>query len=525
MPVKTSHIDTFVIDNLPPQSEWPEFQFNLLEVNYPERLNAAREILKSAPEKIAIHSDGKTWTYGEVDKTSNQIAQVLVDEMGLVPGNRVLLRAPNSPMMAMCWLAVLKAGGIAVATMPMLRAVELGKVIKKAKVSHALCDTRMVDELDFENMITFHNGELEQKLKAKPEDFEIVETASTDPALLAFTSGTTGKPKACIHFHRDIMAMADTFSKHILKPEGDEIFGGTPPFSFTFGLGGLLVFPFIVGASTLLNETKGIEALAAEIEKFKITTLFTSPTAYRALLGLSEKYDFSSLRKCVSAGETLPKATSDAWTKATGVRPIDGIGATELIHIFISASGEDIRPGATGKAVPGFEAVVVDEKYQPLPKGSTGFLAVKGPTGCRYLDDERQGDYVKNGWNITGDVFHLDEEGYFWFKARSDDMIVSGGYNISGPEVEEGLLTFEAVFECAVVSSPDEKRGNIAKAFVVLHEGEKGSPEMVKTLQDHVKASIAPYKYPRAIEFVSELPKTETGKIQRFKLRQQEQGK
>ena len=339
------------------------------------------------------------------------------------------------------------------------------------------------------------------------------------------TSGTTGKPKACVHFHRDIMAMADTFSRFILKPESDEVFAGTPPLSFTFGLGGLLVFPFAVGATTVLNETKGIEALAAEIEKFKVTTLFTSPTAYRALLGFADKYDFSSLKKCVSAGETLPKATSDAWTKATGVRPIDGIGATEIIHIFISASGDDIRPGATGKSVPGYEAVVLDENYQPLPKGNTGFLAVKGPTGCRYLDDDRQEDYVKGGWNVTGDIFHLDEEGYFWFKARSDDMIVSGGYNISGPEVEEGLLTHEAVFECAVVSSPDEKRGNIAKAFVVLQEGEGGSPEMIKTLQDHVKASIAPYKYPRAIEFVSELPKTETGKIQRFKLRQQELAK
>lgn len=522
MSQETSHKDTFVIDNLPPENEWPEFHFNLPEVNYPDRLNAARELLKAPPDRIAILSDNKNWTFDEVDKTSNQIARVLVEDMGLVPGNRVLLRAPNSPIMAMCWLAVLKAGGIAVPTMPLLRAGELKKVIAKAKVSHALCDTRMCKELDFENVMTFHGGELEEKLKDKPEDFESVDTASTDPALLAFTSGTTGEPKACVHFHRDIMAMADTFSRFVLKPEEEEIFAGTPPLSFTFGLGGLLVFPFAVGASTLLNETKGIDELAAEIEKFKVTTLFTSPTAYRALLGFVDKYDFSSLKKCVSAGETLPKATSDAWTKATGVRPIDGIGATEIIHIFISASGDDIRPGATGKPVPGYEAVVLDENYQPLPKGNTGFLAVKGPTGCRYLGDTRQSDYVKNGWNVTGDVFHLDEEGYFWFKARSDDMIVSGGYNISGPEVEEGLLTHEAVFECAVVSAPDEKRGNIAKAFVVLHDGKGGSPELIKTLQDHVKASIAPYKYPRAIEFVAQLPKTETGKIQRFKLRQQE---
>ena len=312
MSIKTSHKDTFVIDNLPAEHEWPELAFKLPEVNYPDRLNAATELLKADPDKVAILSDDKNWTYGEVDKTSSQIAHVLVEDMGLVPGNRVLLRAPNSPMMAVCWLAVLKAGGVAVPTMPMLRAVELKKVIKKAKVSHALCDSRMGDELNFENMMTFHKGELEEKLASKSENFEIVDTAATDPALLAFTSGTTGKPKACVHFHRDIIAMVDTFSKHILKPEAHEIFAGTPPLSFTFGLGGLLVFPFAVGASSVLNETKGIEAVAAEIEKFKVTTLFTSPTAYRALLGFIDKYDFSSLKKCVSAGETLPRATSDA---------------------------------------------------------------------------------------------------------------------------------------------------------------------------------------------------------------------
>ncbi len=524
MPIETCHIDTFVIDYLPPKDQWPDLSFDLPELQYSKQLNAALELLRADPQRVAILSEEKTWTYGEVDKTSNQIAHVLVDDMGLVPGNRVLLRAPNSPMMAMCWLAVLKTGGIAVPTMPLLRAVELDKVIEKAKVSHALCDTRMVKELNFDKVMTFHKEDLEKNLADKPDSFEALKTQATDPALLAFTSGTTGKPKACIHFHRDIMAMADTFSRHILQPEPGEIFGGTPPLSFTFGLGGLLVFPFAVGAATVLNETKGLEPMAAEIEKFKITTLFTSPTAYRGLLGFAKKYDFSSLRKCISAGETMPKATSDAWTKATGVRPIDGIGATEMIHIFISASGDDIRPGATGKPVPGFKATVLDDNGKPLPKGSTGFLAVKGPTGCRYLDDRRQGDYVKNGWNVTGDVYHLDEDGYFWFKARSDDMIVSGGYNISGPEVEEGLLTHPAVFECAVVSSPDEKRGNIVKAFVVLKKGFQGSNELLKSLQDHVKATIAPYKYPRAIEFISALPKTETGKIQRFKLRQQELG-
>ncbi len=523
--MKTAHKDTFVLDRLPAKSDWPELLFSIPEVRYPEKMNAAIDLMKALPNRTAIQSLHKTWTYGQVDVASNKIARILSDNMGLVPGNRVLLRGPNSSSMATSLLGVWKAGGVAVPTMPMLRKVELDKVIEKARIDLAICDSRMLAELDFAPTLTFHNGDLDEEMAFKSPFFDPVETFATDPALLAFTSGTTGKPKACVHFHRDIMAMADTFSKHILKPEEDEIFAGTPPLSFTFGLGGLLVFPFAAGASVLLNETKGLEALAREIQAYKVTTLFTSPTAYRGLLGFRNDFDFSSLKKCVSAGETMPKATSDAWYEATGVRPIDGIGATELIHIFISSSGDDIRPGATGKAVPGYEAAVLDDQYRPLPPGSTGHLGIKGPTGCRYLDDPRQRDYVKNGWNVTGDVFEQDKDGYFWFKARSDDMILSGGYNISGPEVEEGLLTHEAVFECAVVGCPDEERGNIVKAFVVLGDGFSGSAEMVKTLQDHVKATIAPYKYPRVIEFVADLPKTETGKIQRFKLRQQENGR
>ena len=530
--MKTALRDTFVIDNLPPIEEWPELVFDIPEVNYPEHLNAACVLLKNDPAGIAIRFEGGTWTYREVDEISNKIARVLVEDMRLVSGNRVLLRAPNSPMMAACWLAVLKAGGVVVATMPLLRSVELFKVIEKARVSHALCDSRMMDELldaqvkskTLRTIMTFEKGELEERLKIKPGDFDAVKTYSLDPAILAFTSGTTGSPKACIHFHRDVMAMADTFSRYILKPEANEVFAGTPPLSFTFGLGGMLVFPFAVGASSVFNSAKGIEAVARDIETFKVTTLFTSPTAYRGLLGFVDKYDFSSLKKCVSAGETLSKTTLDAWFEVTGVRLIDGIGSTEMIHIFISASGDDIRLGATGKPVPGFRAVILDDNYEPLPPGNTGFLGVKGPTGCRYLDDERQSDYVKGGWNVTGDVFHQDKDGYFWFKARSDDMIVSGGYNIAGPEVEDSLLAHEAVFECAVVASPDEKRGSIVKAFVVLKNSAAASEEMVKALQDHVKATIAPYKYPRAIEFVEALPKTETGKIQRFKLRQQDKG-
>jgi len=395
---KTALKDTFVFDNLPPIEAWPDLLFDIPEVNYPEYLNSAVVLLDNDPDRVAIRSDSQTWTYGEVDIITNQIAAVLVQDMGLETGNRVLLRAPNSPLMAACLLAVLKSGGVVVPTMPMLRSVELLKVLDKAKISHALCDSRMMEELldaetkskTLQNVMTFEGGELDQRMRKKDGLFEAVKTWSHDPALLAFTSGTTGSPKACIHFHRDIMAMADTFSRHTLNSTGDEVFSGTPPISFTFGLGGLLVFPFAVGASAVLNSAKGIEALASDIEKFKVTTLFTSPTAYRALLGFTEKYDFSSLEKCISAGETLPKATSDAWFKAIGLRLIDGIGSTELIHIFISTAGGDIRPGATGKPVPGYQAAVLDDDYKPLPPGSTGFLGVKGPTGCRYLDDERQ---------------------------------------------------------------------------------------------------------------------------------------
>jgi 2-aminobenzoate-CoA ligase len=522
--MKTAHKDTFVIDNLPPKDQWPELIFDIPEVQYPEKMNAAVELLKASPERAAIHSLHKTWTFGQVDVDSNKIAHILVNDLGLVPGNRVLLRGPNSSSLAICFLAVLKAGGVAVLTMPMLRKVELNEVMEKARIDLALCDSRMLMELDFTPTATFHNGDLDQAKEFAPPNFDPVETYATDPAQLAFTSGTTGKPKACVHFHRDIMAMADTFSKHILKPEPDEIFAGTPPLSFTFGLGGLLVFPFVAGASVLLNETQGLEALAQEIEAYKITTLFTSPTAYRALLGFADRYDFSSLKTCVSAGEIMPKATSDAWTKATGIRPIDGIGATEMIHVFISASGKDIRPGATGKPVPGYRACVLDERGNDLPKGSTGRLAVKGPTGCRYLDDDRQRDYVRNGWNVTGDIYREDEDGYFWYVSRTDDMIITGGYNVAGPEVENALLTHPAVQECAVVGIPDAARGQIVKAFIVAKDKEQEGPALAKALQDHVKAAIAPYKYPRAVEFVAALPKTRTGKVQRYTLREKETG-
>jgi len=530
--MKTALKDTFVLDNMPDASDCPEITFDLPELEYPSMLNAAEILLKNDPDRVAVLTTEGNWSYGELARKVNQIAHVLVDDMGLVSGNRVLLRAPNTAMMAACWLAVLKAGGVAVSTMPLLRAKELAKVIDKAQVTHALCEAGMLEELHLARektktlgaVLTFgKGGDLEGKMTTKPSDFKAVDTYANDPALLAFTSGTTGKPKACIHGHCDILTMANTFSRNILQAGRNEIFAGTPPLSFTFGLGGLLVFPFAVGAATVLDGTHGIEGLAKDIDRFGVTTLFTSPTAYRALLTIADNYDFSSLKKCVSAGETLSRATSDAWLEKTGIRLIDGIGSTEMIHIFISASGDDIRPGATGKPIPGFKACILGEDDKPLKIG-VGRLAVKGPLGCRYLDDPRQKEYVIGGWNVTGDIYKVDEEGYFWFQARSDDMIVSSGYNIAGPDVENALLSHDAVFECAVVGIADEKRGQIIKAFVVLNERAKPGPEIVQELQDYVKATIAPYKYPRAIDFLNKLPKTETGKIQRFKLRAKDFG-
>lgn len=525
----TAHVDTFVRDRLPPQAAWPELTFSLPELRYPQRLNAATALLQDRPASIAIRQEDGHWTYSEVDCRSNQIARVLVDDMKLIPGERVLLHGFNTAMTAACWLAILKAGGVVVASMPLLRAKELATLLAKSRATHALCEAALVDELATAQttvswtlrLVTYGTGgELDRHILNQSSAFEALATYAHDPALIAFSSGTTGEPKGCVHFHRDLLAMADTFSRHILKPRPSDIFVGTPPLSFTFGLGGLLVFPFHVGASTVLNNSKGVEGLARDIEHFRATTLFTSPTAYRALLALATSYDFSSLLTCVSAGEALPRATSDAWFKTMGVRPIDGIGSTEMIHIFISASGKDIRPGATGKPVPGYEARLLDENGTVLPQGSTGRLAVKGPTGCRYLSDSRQAQYVQGGWNITGDIYREDEEGYFWYVTRADDMIVTGGYNVAGPEVEHALLSHPAVKECAVVGAADDARGQIVKAYVVVQDALTADSALVSTLQNHVKATIAPYKYPRAVEFVSALPKTLSGKIQRYKLRQ-----
>lgn len=532
----SAHVDSYVRDHLPDPADWPELIFELSELQYPDQMNAAERLIDQAigeghGRRIAIYSSAGNWSYAELYEAANRVANVLVNQTGLVPGNRVLLRCPNNPALAAQWLGVLKAGGVVVVTMPMLRAGELETIIKKAKISHAVVDQRLADEMNaaagdcpqLKHLLTCgENGTLEAAMASEDASFETVATASDDPALLAFTSGTTGEPKACVHFHRDIMAMVDSFSRHIIKPQESEVFAGSPPLAFTFGLGGLLVFPLAARAATVLDETTGPKALLEAIAQFRITTLFTAPTAYRAMLAMLKDHDVSSLRKCVSAGDTIDKATSDAWLEATGVRPIDGIGATEMIHIFISAAGDDIRPGATGKPVPGYQAALLDDDGNVMHQG-TGRLAVKGPTGCRYLDDARQKDYVHEGWNVTGDTYTIDEDGYFWFQARNDDMIVSGGYNIAGPEVEAALMAAPEVAECAVVGAPDAARGQIVKAHVVLAEGFEASEARAKALQDFVKATIAPYKYPRAVEFVQSLPKTQTGKIQRFRLRQAEE--
>jgi 2-aminobenzoate-CoA ligase len=532
----SAHIDTFAGDHLPSREAWPELVFDLPELRYPERLNAAAALLDDmavggAGERPCVHTAKGIWSYRDLLEKANRIARVLTEDMGLVPGNRMLLRAANTPMLVASWFGALKAGGVVVATMPHLRASELSTIVEKAQISHALTDARLVEELDgaraeqpiLSNVMTFGpGGELEARMETKGSSFKTVETASEDVVLIAFTSGTTGSPKGCMHFHRDILAVCDTFARHLLDPRPDEVFTGTPPLAFTYGLGGLVLFPMRFGASLLPIEQPGPDALLEAIETHRVTTLFTAPTAYRGLLNRVGETGLSSLRKCVAAGESLPRATSDAWFGRTGIRIIDGIGSTEMLHIFISAAGEEIRPGSTGKPVPGYRAMVADDEMRPLPPGEVGRLAVRGPTGCRYLADPRQSDYVVDGWNVTGDAYLMDEDGYFWFQARTDDMIVSSGYNIAGPEVEAALMEHDAVGECAVVASPDEERGNVVKAFIVTREGVAGDEALIGELQDFVKGRIAPYKYPRAIVFIDELPKTQTGKIQRFVLRERE---
>jgi 2-aminobenzoate-CoA ligase len=529
--MRSAQVDSFVRDRLPPLEAQPDFLFDLPELNYPERLNGAVEVIGSArADALAVINDAGAWTYGEMRDLSDRIARLLVEEEGLVPGNRVLLRGPNGAMLFAAWLGVLKAGGILVTTMPLLRAGEVSTFLERGQVHHAIVDERCLDDFMaaadatglIRSLLVYRGdsggGPLEGRLDGVAPGFAPADTHRDDVAMIAFTSGTTGTPKGCVHYHRDLLASADSFARYVLKPEAGERWACSAPIAFTFGLGMILTFPWRFGGTAVTIEQAGPKALLEAVAKHRVNRLATAPTAYKAMLALLREHDLSSLQHCVSAGEPLPAATWQAWKEATGIGIVDGIGATEMMHIFISAAGEDIRPGATGKAVPGYRACVLGEDGEPLPSG-TGRLAVKGPTGCRYFDDPRQADYVQSGWNVTGDTYRQDEAGYFWFVARSDDMIVSAGYNIAAPEVENALHAHPAVQECAVVGVPCEARGRKVKAFVVPAPGHEASQELARALQDHVKQAIAPYKYPREVEFVAALPKTATGKLQRFQLR------
>lgn len=534
----SGHVDGFCRDRLPPRALWPVLRHDLLPAlaAHPPRLNAAVALLDAAlaagwGDRPLFRAGGETWSYARVAETSRRVARVLVDALGLVPGNRVLLRAPNTPMHAACWFAVLRAGGVAVCTMPLLRARELAYVADRAAVDLALCDARLAEACEAAmgsrpagRSICFApdgSGALDALVRRASDDAPACDTAADDVALVAFTSGTTGEGKGTMHTHRDVLAVCDCFPPHVLRPTPDDVFGGTPPFAFTFGLGGLVLFPVRIGASAVLLEQGSPAALLDAIERERVTVTFTAPTAYRAMAGLLAGRDVGALRRCVSAGEPLPRSTFELWRSLTGIPIIDGIGATELLHIFISAADDDIRPGSTGRVVPGYEACVVDAAGREVPRGTVGRLAVRGPTGCRYLDDPaRQRAYVQHGWNLTGDSYVQDADGWFWYQARTDDLIVSAGYNIAGPEVESALLQHEAVQECGVVGVPDAERGQLVKAYVVLRPGVQPGPELARALQEHVKRTIAPYKYPRAVAFVDALPRTATGKLQRFRLRE-----
>lgn len=533
----SAHRDTFARDNLPPREQWPDLIFPLPELQYPDQINSVSEFVDSwvrqgHGERPVIYGARGSLTYKQLQEQVDSVAHILTTDLGLVPGNRVLLRGANSAVMAICWLAVVKAGLIAVATMPLLREKELVDAITLAQVSTAICDKQLDAELQaaqqrcpvLQRILYFNDTSadgLEARMSRWQTPFQAVETAADDTALIAFTSGSTGKPKATMHFHRDLLAASVCFPRSVVKITANDICIGTPPLAFTFGLGALLLFSLRVGAATVLLEKLTPESLLQAIQDYHATIVWSSPLFYRQMAGIARKFDLSSLQKGVSAGEALPISTRTMWRDATGIDIIDGIGSTEMLHIFIAAADADIRPGATGKPVLGYQAAIFDNTGNMLPAGSVGRLGVKGPTGCRYLADERQRSYVQNGWNMTGDAYLLDEDGYFWFQARTDDIIVTAGYNVAGPEVESALLEHPAVAECAVIGVPDSVRGTIIKAFVVLNAGYTGNDEMTKTLQDFVKQHIAPYKYPRAIEFCDKLPRADTGKVQRYKLRQQ----
>jgi 2-aminobenzoate-CoA ligase len=531
---RSAHVDTFCQAHLPPRDSWPELVFDLPELHYPARLNCAVELVDTVIAALGADRpclrapDGETWTYGEVAARVDAIAQVLVSELGVVPGNRVLLRGPNNPWLVACWLAVLRAGAVVVTTMPLLRPGEITTIVDIAAVDVAICDARFAADLLAARLgdarVLLYGGDddddLTRRVAAYAAPFPAVATAADDVAMLAFTSGTTGRPKATMHFHRDVLAIADTFGRHTVRATADDVFTGTPPIAFTFGLGGLVVFPLRVGASVLLLEKATPNELADAIAAHSVTVCFTAPTAYKAMLVSGAAGRLGTLRRAVSAGEHLPESTWRAFHQATGVKLINGIGSTEMLHVFVAAADDAIRPGATGLPVPGYRATILDDDGHEVAPGVPGRLAVKGPTGCRYLADPRQAVYVRDGWNLTGDTFVRDADGYFHYQARNDDMIVSSGYNIAGPEVEEALAEHPAVLESCVVGMPDAARGQLVKAYVVLAGGGTGDPALVEELQAFVKARIAPYKYPRAVEFVASLPRTSTGKVQRYVLRE-----
>lgn len=533
----TAHVDTFARDHLPPPELWPDLPQKGFD--YPDHLNAAVELTDRLVEQgfgdhVALIGNGRERTYKELTDWTNRLAQALVSDFGVKPGSRVLIRSANNPAMVACWLAATKAGAVVVNTMPMLRAGELGAIVDKARITHALCDTRLMDELALcaksskflKTVVGFdgtanHDAELDRAALSKPVKFDAVKTGRDDVALLGFTSGTTGSPKATMHFHRDLLIIADGYAREVLGVTHEDVFIGSPPLAFTFGLGGLAIFPLRFGATACLLENASPPNMIEIIQKYRATVCFTAPTAYRVMLkAMEEGADLSSLRAAVSAGETLPAPVYEEWMAKTGKPMLDGIGATEMLHIFISNRFGDSFPACTGRPVSGYEARIVGPDMQDLPNGEVGRLAVRGPTGCRYLSDrERQRAYVKGGWNLTGDSFWRDDHGYFHFAARSDDMIISSGYNIAGPEVEAALLSHDDVLECAVIGAPDPERGQIVEAHVVLAAGATADDVTIMRLQHHVKATIAPYKYPRRVIFTDALPKTATGKIQRFRLR------
>ncbi|ATL66437.1 AMP-binding protein [Nocardia terpenica] len=528
----SAHADTFCRDNLPPEQQWPEFLGDSSGFRYPDRLNCATALLDAAiaahgRDRPCILTDNETWTYGDVLDCANRIANVLTGDCGLVPGNRVLLRGPNNPWMVACWFGVVKAGGVVVTTLPMLRAHELSKLIESTRPVLALCDSRLSDELSAADPALpilpiggATAADLTVRIRAKSASFTAPETAADDVVLLAPTSGTTGEPKVTMHFHRDVLASADTFSEHVLAPRPDDIFTGTPPLAFTFGLGALLVFPMRVGAAVVLSEKFDLDNLVEAVEKFAVTVLFTAPTAYKAILKRDDLHRLRTLRRCVSAGEHLPEPVRAEFHRRTGLKLINGIGATELLHIFIAAAEEHTRPGAIGRVVPGYRAEIQDDTGHPVPDGIPGKLAVRGPTGCRYLADTRQLEYVRNGWNLTGDICSRDSDGYFWYHSRSDDMIISAGYNVSGLEVEGVLELHPDVMESAVIGIPDAARGTIVHAAVVLRPGLPGDADKMRELREFAERTLARYKAPRSIEFVADLPRNPTGKLQRSKVRE-----